>query len=72
MTSGLVREVFTNLKRDLTGMPSLNADPKFPDEPDAKDNIDDFDAPFNIGDHYGQKISGWFLAPQTGNYVFYR
>ena len=23
------------------------------------------------GDYYGQRVRGWFLAPQTGRYTFY-
>lgn len=67
----MIREVYTDLPQDLNGMAALNASPKFPDEPDARDSIEDFDAPFNIGDYYGQRIRGWFLPPQNGDYTFY-
>ena len=30
-----------------------------------------FDAPQYIDDFYGQRIRGWFVAPDTGNYTFY-
>ena len=29
-----------------------------------------FEAPSNIGDFYGMRLTGYFLAPETGNYTF--
>lgn len=37
---------------------------------DAVYNIPDFEAPSNIGDHYGSRIRGYICPPVTGNYEF--
>ncbi|MGI4734910.1 MAG: DUF6443 domain-containing protein [Janthinobacterium lividum] len=33
--------------------------------------LTDLDGPVNVGDHYGDRTSGYLIAPQTGNYTFW-
>ena len=54
-----------------SGIEALTANPNFPANPDARGYLEEFDAPTNVGDQYGQRIRGWFLAPQSGKYIFY-
>ncbi len=44
---------------------------KYPNTPDLIDIIQAFDAPVNFADNYGQRIRGFFKAPETGQYQFY-
>lgn len=70
LCSGLVREVYT-------GIPGWTVDdlinhPKYPDHPDSRGVVRDFfEAPINIGDHYGQRMMGWIKAPVSGSYRFW-
>jgi len=46
----LIRDLYTDLPRDVRGIEALDASKKFPDQPDASDVVEDFDMPFNIGE----------------------
>ena len=70
VSPGLIREVYLN-NPSISGISGLKKNPNFPKSPDSYEIINVFDAPYNIGDHYGQRIRGWFVAPKTGNYTFY-
>ena len=48
---GLIRDLYTNLPKDIRGIEALDASKKFPDQPDASDIVQDFDMPFNIGQY---------------------
>lgn len=65
----LLREVYSNIGggavSDLTG----NA--KFPNNPDVVEFRSSFEAQTSFADNYGQKMSGFVTAPESGNYVFY-
>jgi len=50
---------------DLTGAA------KFPDFPDQKAYRPEFQAPSDILDNFGTKLSGYFQPPTTGDYVFF-
>ena len=51
---------------------NLVADPDYPNNPDATSTLTSlFEAPTNIEDNYGQRISGYLCAPTTGNYIFW-
>ena len=71
VTPGLLREVYYNNNRDIKSINALTGNPKYPLTPDSYGIIDMFDAPQDIADFYGQRIRGWFVAPDTGNYTFY-
>ena len=50
---------------------ALYRDHRFPNEPDAKEILPQFDAPTGVGYQYGQLMWGWFLAPVDGEYTFF-
>lgn len=70
LTSGLIRDVYT-------GIPGWSVDdlinhPSYPDHPSTTNIVRHlFEAPINIGDHYGQRIMGWIKAPVSGLYTFW-
>jgi len=70
LTGGLVRELYT-------GIPGWSVDDlinheSYPDHPSSRNIVRHlFEAPINIGDHYGQRIMGWIKAPITGLYTFW-
>jgi len=49
----------------------LTSNTNFPNRPSSSEILDKFDAPFNYEDNYGSKISGYFHAPESGEYTFY-
>ena len=67
-TNGLVREYYRNL---VYGIDTLKNGYNFPRNPDSYKVIQSFDAPINQGRFSGQRIRGWFIAPQTGSYTFF-
>ena len=44
---------------------------KFPNQPNSKGILNNFDAPTQVGYQYGQLLWGWFIAPQDGEYIFF-
>jgi hypothetical protein len=67
---GLLREVYTGIPG--TAVIDLTNHPSYPNNPSSVNVLQDlFEAPINIGDHYGQRIQGWIKAPATGQYVFW-
>ena len=65
----LERQVYTNIPDNT--VTALTSSPKFPDSPDLVTVVSSFEAPSNVGDNYGQRLSGYLLPPVTGDYVFY-
>lgn len=50
---------------------ALTSDPRFPNNPTRTQLLDKYEAPQDIADNYGARISG-YITPQTdGNYVFF-
>ena len=66
---GLLREVYTGIAGDTIG--DLMGSPKFPDTPDATNIIQEFEAPTDAEDNYGQRVRGFIIPPTTGNYLFW-
>ncbi len=67
---GLLREVW----RDVDGTRSIDIllqNSGFPDQPDSRFIIHDFDAPEDFSDYYGQRIRGFIVPPQSGDYIFW-
>lgn len=54
-----------------TTIEDLLNSPNFPNNPDSISFINKFEVPTNIDDDYGVRVSGWLIAPQTGDYTFY-
>ena len=65
----LKREVYLDIPgitvADLTGSV------KFPGKPDQTSLIDGFEAPMNVADNYGQRLSCYLKPPTDGDYVFH-
>jgi hypothetical protein len=68
---GVVRaEFFTDIPG--THVNNLVSDPKFfNNQPDVTMFLPSLETPENWGDEYGVRVSGWFVPPQTGQYVFF-
>ena len=69
---GLIREVYTDIEHVSSGdIRSLYHNNKYPDKPDKVSILQDFDSPEDVGDYYGQRVRGYFFAPQDGEYKFF-
>ena len=66
--NGLIREVYLGAGGSLANLTNNAA---FPDSPSGVGVIPDFEAPQNIGSNYGQRVRGYLMPPQTGNYTFW-
>ena len=68
--NGLMRDVYTGIPG--TAVSDLTNHPSYPDHPSSSNILTElFEAPTNIGDHYGQRVHGLIQAPATGNYIFW-
>ncbi|MCW1885838.1 PA14 domain-containing protein [Luteolibacter flavescens] len=68
--AGLKREVWTGLAGGQ-GLAELTDSIYFPRSPDQTGFVQHFEAPTNWGDNYGQRLSGYLIAPSTGNFTFW-
>ncbi len=67
---GVLREVWDGISG--TTLADLINHESFPDRPSSINRLADFlEAPQNIGDNYGQRLSGYLVPPQSGNYRFW-
>lgn len=53
--------------KNIKGMTGL---PTYPKKPTAAYVIDQFSTPRDQGLRYGQRLFGYFVPPETGNYIF--
>lgn len=69
ITGTLTRELWEN----IPGKPisDLTSHAAFPENPDQTGEISLFDAPANAGSYYGQRIYGYIIPPETGEYTFW-
>jgi len=66
----LRRDYFDSIPNFLIS--TLYADPRYPNSPTSVSYLSgSFETPPDSGDYYGQRVSGWIVAPVTGNYTFY-
>jgi hypothetical protein len=68
----LRREVYLGIEGYQVS--NLTSAAKYPNAPDFVDLVDCFEStylPGNGDENYGQRLSGWLLPPETGNYKFY-
>ncbi|XP_065646452.1 uncharacterized protein LOC100203116 isoform X33 [Hydra vulgaris] len=66
--NGLRRSMWTNLPtKDIAGLTSLKSYPKYPA---ASYVIDQFATPHDEGLQYGQRVYGYLIPPESGNYIF--
>jgi len=67
---GLVREVWEGIPGEALSL--LTSWPDYPDHPTSTNLVTDlFEAPVDALDAYGQRMHGYLVAPQTGDYVFW-
>lgn len=65
----LKREVWTGIGgNDVT---NLTATANYPATPNLTTTLNRFESPVNTADNYGQKVSGYLIAPRTGDYQFW-
>ena len=68
-SNGLLLEVYENIVG--TAVRDLIAHESFPGRPTSESIIESFETPTDVAEQYGQKVSGYVLPPQTGDYVFW-
>ncbi|MBK1882373.1 cadherin domain-containing protein [Luteolibacter pohnpeiensis] len=69
MARAVKREVWNNVTgKEVEYLTALSS---YPDHPDSTSYISMFEAPQNVGDNYGQRLSGYLRAPETGSYTFW-
>jgi hypothetical protein len=68
--SGILRDVWNGISG--TSVANLTGNAAYPASPSSSSIITTgFEAPSAVGDNYGQRLSGWFIPPATGNYTFF-
>ncbi len=65
----LKREIWTGISGEQVS--NLTGTASYPNSPNQTFTLEDFEAPQNWGDNYGQKISGYLIAPRAGDYKFW-
>ena len=60
-----------NIKLSSYTTDDLSNDSRFPNEPSSSGSLDNFDSPFDMGKHFGLQMWSYFMAPETGKYIFY-
>jgi glucose/arabinose dehydrogenase/mono/diheme cytochrome c family protein len=68
-TNGILREVYSGIAGGTIF--SLTNSPDFPNNPSSRTILSSFEAPTDVGDNYGQRLSAWITPPTTGNYLFW-
>ena len=66
----ILREVWFDIEG--TAISQLTEDPRFPEQPSETNLVTDlFEAPVDIAENYGQRMHGYLVPPQSGNYTFW-
>ncbi|MDB6078635.1 MAG: uncharacterized protein JWO82_2382, partial [Akkermansiaceae bacterium] len=65
----LKREVWTGIGGN--NVTDLTSTARYPNAPNLVFTLNEFNAPVNWGDNYGQRISGYVIAPRAGDYQFW-
>ena len=65
----LKREVWTGIGGN--DVANLTGTASYPASPNQTATLNRFEAPVNTADNYGQKVSGYLVAPRTGDYQFW-
>ena len=69
-SNGVLREVYGGIGG--TSVADLTNNAAFPDNPTTVGVVSDFfEAPTDVDDNYGQRMSAYVIPPTTGNYVFW-
>jgi glucose/arabinose dehydrogenase len=67
--TGVMRQVYEGING--TDIPSLTNHPSFPNSPSADGVLSLFEAPTDVADNYGQRLTAYLTASATGNYIFW-
>jgi hypothetical protein len=67
--AALKREIWTGIGGN--NVSDLTNKPNYPASPNQTLSLDEFRGPAAWGDNYGQKVSGYLIAPRTGDYQFW-
>lgn len=67
--SGLRMEVYENIPGNTVD--DLLSSDKYPDQPDRTEYVEEFEAPADVMENYGVRLSGYLIPPTTGDYVFW-
>jgi len=68
-TSGVLREVYSGIGG--TAVSDLTSSPNFPNNPNLIEVLPTYEAPTDVEDNYGQRLSAYVVAPSTGSYIFW-
>ncbi len=67
--SGLIAEYWFDV--DGSSLADFTSRPDFPNIPESYSDLESFDIDQNIGDNYGVRVRGVFVAPESGDYTFW-
>ena len=67
--AALRREIWTGIGGNE--IINLTNDSGYPNSPDLVETLDLFQTPQNWGENYGQRVSGYLIAPRAGDYTFW-
>ena len=68
-TAGVLREVYTGIGG--TTVADLTNDVNFPNNPSAQEVLTDFEAPTDVDNDYGQRLTAYVVPPASGDYLFW-
>ena len=68
-TTGVLREVYTGIGG--TTVADLTNDVNFPNNPSAQEVLTDFEAPTDVDNDYGQRLTAYVVPPASGDYLFW-
>ncbi|KAL9968685.1 hypothetical protein ACROYT_G020803 [Oculina patagonica] len=66
---GVIREIWQSVPGQYVF--NLTSSTRYQENPNIKDIVKHFNAHRDIGDNYGQRLTTFYRAPETGPYVFY-
>jgi hypothetical protein len=69
--AGLVKAEFYTEIPGTYVLDLLQAEKFFNEQPDVTMFLPSLETPENWGDQYGVRVTGWFVPPQNGQYVFF-
>src|SRR5213592_2423630 len=68
-TAGVLREVYSGIGG--TAVADLTNNVNFPNNPSAQEVLTGFEAPTDVDEDYGQRLTAYVVAPTSGNYLFW-
>src|SRR5204863_3579594 len=68
-TAGVLREVYSGIGG--TTVADLTNNVNFPNNPSTQEVLAVFEAPTDVAEDYGQRLTAYVVAPTSGNYVFW-